>query len=913
MTDVSHDARTGCRRRPVPHRTASRCGRPRRRPSLRGGRPSAAASPDERAAWLVAVADALEAAPRRGWCGSPTARPLSASRGSPASWPDAGRLRFYGDVAAEGSYLAQGDRRPRPSPDRTCGPGAAAPGPGRRVRRQQLPLRLRRPRQRHGVRARRRLPGGRQGAPRRTRTCGSWSSCRPRRPRRGRCSRRAFSAGRRLRGGRGLVHPRISGRGLHRLPAGRSRAVAAGQPAGRGHPRLRRDGHRQPGGDDPAAATPSGGGGPRLRRVLHARHRSVLHQARAPPGSPRGPVPPDRRRRRQAARPQGWLLTEGIAARLGRGRRRCGAGAEVVGRVPGFEARAGPRTPPCWSCAAPSAAAGLLEECFGPVALVAEYADQPELAASLGALQGARRERDVGRAGRPRHSRGGCWPPLVGRVSVDDWPTGVACTWAQQHGGPWPATTGPVRDLRRRRGPRPVHPTGAYQSVPDTALPPALRDGQPVAACRAASTARLSGAAREQARSTASWSPTSAGCSPAPGHDDAGRPRRRGGQGRAAGPGRRHPALGPAVDRGLVVLRVRQPLQAERRPRPRRPDRPRRSRALVARADVLVENFRSGTMDRLGLGYDAVAADNPRLVYCSITGFGSAGGALLPGYDFVVQAVGGLMSITGEPGRRAHQGRRRTGRRAHRQGRRHRHPGRAARAGRTGRGQRVEVNLLSSLLGRWPTRPAPTSRPAPPGRRMGNRTRRSRPTRRCAAPTACSPWPAATTASSPLCAECWAAPTWPTTPGSPPTPPGSPTATPRRGARGRSLRPEDGDRLGGAAHRRGRPRRRGQRHRRRRSRSPIPRARRPPETSAPATRTGPAPHHVVAHPCAPPSTPPPPALGAAQTRSGPGSDRPAPPGAGGHPTEPHPSHTKERTVHATALPTRSTSRASTTC
>ncbi|MEJ3745061.1 CoA transferase [Actinomycetes bacterium KLBMP 9797] len=73
------------------------------------------------------------------------------------------------------------------------------------------------------------------------------------------------------------------------------------------------------------------------------------------------------------------------------------------------------------------------------------------------------------------------------------------------------------------------------------------------------------------------------------------------------------------------------------------------ARDLVVRADVLVENFRPGTMDRLGLGYSTVKSANPRLVYCSITGFGSGAGAGLPGYDLLVQAVGGLMSVTGDP------------------------------------------------------------------------------------------------------------------------------------------------------------------------------------------------------------------------------------------------------------------------
>lgn len=68
---------------------------------------------------------------------------------------------------------------------------------------------------------------------------------------------------------------------------------------------------------------------------------------------------------------------------------------------------------------------------------------------------------------------------------------------------------------------------------------------------------------------------------------------------------------------------------------------------LASRADVLVENFRTGSLARYGLGYEQVAAANPGLVYCSITGFGSGTGANLPGYDFLVQAVGGLMSVTG--------------------------------------------------------------------------------------------------------------------------------------------------------------------------------------------------------------------------------------------------------------------------
>ncbi len=129
------------------------------------------------------------------------------------------------------------------------------------------------------------------------------------------------------------------------------------------------------------------------------------------------------------------------------------------------------------------------------------------------------------------------------------------------------------------------------------------------------------------------------------------------------------------------------------------PDDRAAARELAGRADVLVENFRSGSLDAKGFGHDELAAINPSLIYCSVTGFGSGAGADLPGYDFLVQALGGLMSITGDPG------------------------GDPMKVGvalvdvltakdavtgilaalyereRSGLGQRVEVNLLSSLLG----------------------------------------------------------------------------------------------------------------------------------------------------------------------------------------------------------------------
>ena len=73
---------------------------------------------------------------------------------------------------------------------------------------------------------------------------------------------------------------------------------------------------------------------------------------------------------------------------------------------------------------------------------------------------------------------------------------------------------------------------------------------------------------------------------------------------------------------------------------------------LADRADILVENFRPGTAERLGLGYQALSRRNPALVYCSISGFGQTGPYReKPGYDAIAQAMGGLMSVTGDPDR----------------------------------------------------------------------------------------------------------------------------------------------------------------------------------------------------------------------------------------------------------------------
>jgi crotonobetainyl-CoA:carnitine CoA-transferase CaiB-like acyl-CoA transferase len=74
-------------------------------------------------------------------------------------------------------------------------------------------------------------------------------------------------------------------------------------------------------------------------------------------------------------------------------------------------------------------------------------------------------------------------------------------------------------------------------------------------------------------------------------------------------------------------------------------------RRLAATADVVLENFRPGVTDRLGIGYETLSAENPGLIYASISGFGQTGpSARRPGYDLIAQGMSGVMSVTGDPG-----------------------------------------------------------------------------------------------------------------------------------------------------------------------------------------------------------------------------------------------------------------------
>nr|WP_241734199.1 CoA transferase [Dietzia natronolimnaea] len=128
------------------------------------------------------------------------------------------------------------------------------------------------------------------------------------------------------------------------------------------------------------------------------------------------------------------------------------------------------------------------------------------------------------------------------------------------------------------------------------------------------------------------------------------------------------------------------------------PDDLRTAQEIARRADVLVENFKPGGLAKYALDYAAVTMTNPEVIYASITGFGTAGGAALPGYDLLVQAMSGLMSLTGSPDTPPYRSgvavfdvmtglHTSTGILAALHDRH-----------RTGRGQRVEANLMSSAL-----------------------------------------------------------------------------------------------------------------------------------------------------------------------------------------------------------------------
>ncbi|HVU90953.1 MAG TPA: aldehyde dehydrogenase family protein [Jatrophihabitans sp.] len=182
-----------------------------------------------------------------------------------------------------------------------------------------------------------------------------------------------------------------------------------------------------------------------------------------------------------AARPGGVLLTEAIADACRDGvDRLVAAGATVRARgADGNRGWAATATVLEVPASALTAGSPLLAEVFGPVALVVEYRDAAELDAVIAQLPGALAAGVQAADDEDVAVLVAALGAKVGRVVFNGWPTGVATTWAQQHGGPWPATTVPsatsVGAAALGRFLRPV----AYQGLPDAALPPALRAANP--------------------------------------------------------------------------------------------------------------------------------------------------------------------------------------------------------------------------------------------------------------------------------------------------------------------------------------------------------------------------------------------------------------------------------------------------
>lgn len=183
------------------------------------------------------------------------------------------------------------------------------------------------------------------------------------------------------------------------------------------------------------------------------------------------------------AGPEPVMLTEAIADAVGSGiSAMVDAGAEVVAGLPsGEHAWSAPAAVLTAPTAVLRAGSRLLEETFGAVVLVCEYEDERELADVLRRLQASLAASVfTGGAGDDQAPQIiGLLSGNVGRVVVDEWPTGVAFTWAQQHGGPWPSTSAPASTSVGAAGlARFVRPV-TYQSVHDGWLPPEAQAGNP--------------------------------------------------------------------------------------------------------------------------------------------------------------------------------------------------------------------------------------------------------------------------------------------------------------------------------------------------------------------------------------------------------------------------------------------------
>jgi NADP-dependent aldehyde dehydrogenase len=484
MSDFSHDARTGAVVAQVPTSTAGQVGEVVARAAA-AAPAVAAATPTERRSWLVAVADSLEdslaAAELVRVADRETA--LGSVRLTSELVRCAGQLRFYGDVGAEASYLrVTVDHATDTTPD---------------LRRMQVPLGP------VAVLGASNFPFafgalGNDTGSALAAGCPVIAKAHPAHPETSALlaavTTKALAEAGAPGGAFGLIAGFEAGEALVRAPEIAAVAFTGSQRGGMAVWRLAMDRDRvipvyaEMGTVNPVVMTT--GATARSEEIAAGFVSSFTlgtGQYCTKPGLLLAPAGYDVPARVAAAlesgRPTGWLLTEGIAAACRSGiAELVGAGAEVRGRVPG-PAEGWSADSTVLSVPATDLKPGsrLLEECFGPVALVAEYADRRELSEALRALQGALAASVMTEGPEDPETPGlvGALTQLAGRVAVDQWPTGVAFTWAQQHGGPWPATTFPAATSvgadALDRFTRPV----TWQSAPAASLPPALQEDNP--------------------------------------------------------------------------------------------------------------------------------------------------------------------------------------------------------------------------------------------------------------------------------------------------------------------------------------------------------------------------------------------------------------------------------------------------
>ena len=484
MSDVSHDARTGTVVARIPTSTAVQVRDVVARASA-GAPAVAAATPAERRRWLCALADALEASTAATELVQVADRETALGRARLTSElvRCAGQLRFYGEVGAESSYLRVTiDHATETSPD---------------LRRMQVPLGP------VAVLGASNFPFafgalGNDTGSALAAGCPVVAKTHPAHPETSALlatvASTALAAAGAPEGAFGVVAGFEAGECLVRAPEVAAVAFTGSQHGGQALWRLaiQRDAvipvYAEMGTVNPVVMTT--GSAARTEEIAAGFVGSFTlgtGQFCTKPGlllAPAGnDVPARVAAALQSARPTGWLLTEGIAAAYGAGvAELVGAGAEVLGRVPGpAEGWSADATVLAVPASDLKPGSRLLAECFGPVAIVAEYADHHELTEVLETLQGALAASVMSAGPEDPETPGlvGALTRLAGRVAVDDWPTGVAFTWAQQHGGPWPATTFPsatsVGAAALDRFTRPV----TWQSAPASALPPALREDNP--------------------------------------------------------------------------------------------------------------------------------------------------------------------------------------------------------------------------------------------------------------------------------------------------------------------------------------------------------------------------------------------------------------------------------------------------